>query len=167
MIKIDVSKLSYTKETILNEVVSFDPELYKCYPPLLEVKKCKVEAKIRRYEDFIYVSLLIKADVVLQCSYTLKPFDSKLKSNEELHFASYVEEGDDDLVIYKGNSIELDKYIFDAISASVPPSPKAPGAKLPESGKGYRVISSDEFIKEKENQTNSQFDALEGLEFDD
>ena len=167
MIKIDVSKLSYTKETILNEVVSFDPETYKCYPPLLEVRKCEIEAKIRRYEDFIYVNMLVKADVVLQCSYTLKPFDSKLKSNEELHFASYVEEGDDDLIIYKGNSIELDKYIFDAISASIPPSPKAPGAKLPSSGKGYRVISSDEFVKEKENRTNSQFDALEGLEFDD
>ena len=167
MIKIDVSKLSYTKETILKEVVIFDPEEFKCYPPLLEVKKADVNIKIRRYEDFVYVSMQIKANVTLQCSYTLKPFDTVLKSDEELHFAGYVEEGDDDLILYKGNSIELDKYIFDSISASVPPSPKAPGAKLPESGKGYRVLSSDEFIKEKEEQVDPRFAALDDLEFDD
>ena len=95
MIKIDVSKLSYTKETILKEVVNFDPEEFKCYPPLLEVKKADVNIKIRRYEDFVYVNMQIKASVSLQCSYTLKAFDTVLKSDEELHFASYVEEGDD------------------------------------------------------------------------
>ena len=167
MIKIDVSKLSYTKETLIKEVVVFDSDVFKCYPPLLEVKSCDMEAKIRRYEGFIYVNLHIKADVVLQCSYTLKPFESIIKSDEELHFASYVEEGDDDLIEFKGNSIELDKYIFDSISASIPPSPKAPGAKLPSGGKGYRVISSEEFEKEKEEKTDSRFDALKDLEFDD
>ena len=167
MMKIDVSKLSYTKETDISGILTFDPEEYKCYPPLLEVNDVSVKAKIRRYEQFIYVELNFKADVVLQCSYTLKPFKSSLKSKEELHFASYVEEGDDDLIIYKGNSIELDKYIFDAISANVPPSPKAPGATLPKDGKGYRVLTSDELIKEKENQTDSRFAKLDELEFDD
>lgn len=167
MIKIDVTKLSYTKETILKEDVCFDPEVFKCYPPLLEVKKCGVEAKIRRFEDFIYMNLFIKADVILQCSYTLKPFESKIKSNEELHFASYIEDGDEDLIEYKGNSIELDKLIFDSISASIPPSPKAPSAKLPSGGKGYRVLSSEDYEKEKEDKVNPRFDALKDIDVDD
>lgn len=167
MIKIDVSKLSYSKETLLNERVNFDAETFKCYPPLLEVKEVDVKGSIRRYEDFIYIKLNLRSNVVLQCSYTLKPFDTVLKSDEEFHFASYAEEGDDDLIIYKGNMIELDKYIFDAISASVPPSPKAPGAKLPSGGKDYRVLSSDDFLKEKEEKTDPRFDALKDLEFDD
>lgn len=167
MIKIDVSKLSLSKETTLKEVVTFDEEKFKCYPPLLKVNEVNVEVNIRRYEDFIYVYLSFKAKVTLQCSYTLKPFDTVLKSNEELHFASYAEEGDDDLIIYKGNSIELDKYIFDAISASVPLSPKAPGAKLPSGGKDYRVLSFEELEKEKEEKVDHRFDALDNLEFDD
>ena len=167
MIKIDVSKLSYSKETTLTEVVNFDPEEFKCYPPLLSVNKVDVVAKINRYEDFIYITLRIKANVTLQCSYTLKPFESVIKTEEELHFASYAEEGDDDLIIYKGNSIELDKYIFDAISASIPPSPKAPGAKLPKDGDGYRVIDMDNYLKEKEEKGDPRFDALKDLEFDD
>ena len=167
MIKIDVAKLSYSKETTFHEVVNFDPEEFKCYPPLLEVKKVDVDIKIRRYEQFIYVSYKFKANVTLQCSYTLKPFDSVIKGEEELHFAGYAEEGDDDLIIYKGNSIELDKYIFDSLSASIPPSPKAPGAKLPESGKDYRVISFAEYEKEKEEKVDPRFDKLKDLEFDE
>ena len=167
MIKIDVTKLSYTKESTLDEDVNFDPETYKCYPPLLEVKKCHVQIKVRRYEQFIYMILNIKADVVLQCSYTLKPFDSKIKTNEELHFANRVEEGDDDLIEFRGNYIELDKYIFDSLSASIPPSPKAPGASLPKGGKDYRVISSDDYLKEKEEKIDPRFAALDDLEFDD
>ena len=167
MIKIDVAKLPYSKETYIDEVVVFDPEKYVCHPPLLEVKKADVKIKIHRYEDFIYVTMKIAADVTLQCSYTLKPFETTLKSDEEFHFSSFEIEGDDDTIIYRGNSIELDKYIFDAISASVPPSPKAPGATLPSGGKDYRVLTTDEFIKEKEEKGDSRFDVLNDLEFDD
>ncbi len=166
MIKIDVSKLPYSKEVILKENVVFDVEKFPCHLPLIEVKKAEVEARVNRYEDFIYVNLIVKADVILQCSYSLKPFESNVKGDEEMHFASYVEEGDDDLIVYKGNSIELDKYIFDLISASVPLSPKAPGAKLPSSGKDYRVISIDEFAKEKEEKSDPRFDALKDLHLD-
>ena len=61
----------------------------------------------------------------------------------------------------------MDHYIFNLLSASVPLSPKAPNATAPKSGKGYRVLSEEEFLKEKEEQGNSQFDALKDLEFDD
>ena len=166
MIKIDVSKLPYSKEVTIKENLVFDAEKYPCFLPLIEVKNALVEAKVRRYEDFIYVNLTVKADVILQCSYTLKPFPSSVKGDEELHFASYVEEGDDDLIVYKGNTIELDKYVFDLISASIPLSPKAPGAKLPSGGKDYRVISFDTFAKEKEEKNDPRFDALKDLDLD-
>ena len=165
--KIEVSKLSYTKETILKEDLSFDVAKYPPCLPLIEVKKAEVDANVRRYEEFIYVSLKIKANVILQCSYTLKPFETTLNTVEEMHFASAADEDDEDLIIYKGNSIELDKYIYDAISASIPPSPKAPGAKLPNSGKDYRVMSYDEFEKEKEEKVDPRFAKLDELEFDD
>ena len=165
--KIEVSKLSYTKETTLSEEIVFDAEKFPPCFPLLEVKKAVVDANVRRYEEFIYASVKIKANVILQCSYTLKPFETVINTIEEMHFASGADEDDEDIIIYKGNSIELDKYIYDAISASIPPSPKAPGAKLPESGKDYRVISYDDFKKEKEEKVDPRFAKLDELEFDD
>ncbi len=164
--KIDVLRLPYTKIYSVSEDISFDPEVFKCYLPLVETKSCHVELKAQRFEEFIYVTLEIKAKVVLQCSYTLKNFETTISGSEELHFAPGKDE-DDDCIEYKGTSIELDQYIFNLLSASIPISPKAPNAKAPDSGKGYRVISEEDFYKEKEEQGNSQFDVLKDLEFDD
>ena len=164
--RIDVSKLSFTKATKLEEEVVFDNEIFKCHAPLINVKSCHAEAKLQRFEEFIYITLSIKAKVVLQCSYTLQDFDTIISGTDELHFAPSKDE-DEDCIEYKGNTIDLDPYLFILLSASVPLSPKSPNAKAPESGKGYRVLSEDEFFREKSEQGNSQFDALKDLEFDE
>ena len=164
--KLDVLKLPYTKVQTLTNDVTFDPEVFVCHAPLIEVKNCHVELKAQRFEEFIYVTISLKAKVVLECSYTLQHFETTISGTDELHFAPSKDE-DEDCIEYKGTSIELDQHIFNLLSASVPLSPKAPNAKKPVSGKGYRVISEDDFYKEKEETGNSQFDALKDLEFDD
>jgi len=164
--KIDVLKLPYTKVFETKEDVSFDPEVFVCHIPLINVLSCHAELKAQRFEEFIYVTLSIKAKVTLQCSYTLKNFETTIEGVDELHFAPSRDE-DEDCIEYKGTSIDMDQYIFNLLSASVPLSPKAPNAKAPTSGKGYRVLSEEELIKEKEEEGNSQFDALKDLDFDE
>ena len=164
--KLDVLKLPYTKAFEITENVSFDSETFERHIPLIDILDCKVSLKVQRFEEFIYVTINIVAKVILQCSYTLKNFESTIKGSDELHFSSSNEE-DDDCIVYQGNSIELDKYIFNLLSASVPLSPKAPDAKAPKSGNGYRVLSEEDYKKEKEEKGNSQFDALKDLEFDE
>lgn len=164
--KLDVTRLAYTKQTKLSEEVIFDPEVYECHFPLIKVLSCHVDATIQRFEEFIYVTLSIKAKVVLKCSYTLNDFETVIKGLDELHFAPSNDE-DEDCIEYRGNTIDLDSYIFNLLSASVPLSPKSPNAKAPTSGMGYRVISDSEFNKEKEEKGNSKFDALKDLDFDE
>ena len=164
--RLDVAKLPYTKVFEQQEDLSFDPTIFVCHSPLIEVKNCHAELKAQRFEEFIYVTLSIKAKVVLECSYTLQHFVSVISGVDELHFAPSKDE-DEDCIEYKGTSIDMDHYIFNLLSASVPLSPKAPNAKAPTSGKGYRVLSEEEFLKEKEEGGNSQFDALKDLEFDE
>lgn len=164
--KIDVSKLAYTKATLVSEDLTFDPEVFKCGYPLIEVKSAHVDLKIQRFEEFIYVTMKLKAKVILQCSYTLKNFETNIYGDDELHFADS-NDVDEDCIEIKGNIIEMDSYIFNLLSASVPLSPKAPGAKAPTSGNGYRVLTDEEFFKEKSESGNSQFDALKDLDFDE
>jgi len=164
--KLDVLKLPYTKVQTLEDDLTFDPEVFVCHASLIEVKNCHVELKAQRFEEFIYVTISLKAKVVLECSYTLKHFETTISGTDELHFAPSKDE-DEDCIEYKGTSIELDQHIFNLLSASVPLSPKAPNAKSPSSGTGYRVISEDEFYKEKEEGGNSPFDALKDLDFDE
>ena len=163
--KIDVSKLVPTKENLFQEDVVLNEEKFRLLPPLLSVKTIHAIAKVHRYQEFIDVDLEIKCDVVLQCSYTLKPFDFKLRDHDEIHFSSY-DDGGDDIQIFKGNLIDLDPYIYNLLSASVPTSPKSPGAKLPLSGKDFRVISEDEFSKEKNEGTDPRFDKLKDIQID-
>ena len=164
--RLDVLKLPYTKVANLSEDLNFDPEVFLCHLPLVSVESCHAELKAQRFEEFIFVTLSIKAKVTLQCSYTLQNFETIIEGVDELHFAPNKDE-DEDCIEYKGTSIDMDHYIFNLLSASVPLSPKAPNAKAPKSGNGYRVLSEDEFIKEKEEEGNSQFDALKDLEFDE
>ena len=164
--RLDVLKLPYTKVANLAEDLSFDPEVFVCHSPLVSVESCHAELKAQRFEEFIYVTLTIKAKVTLQCSYTLQNFETTIEGTDELHFAPNNDE-DEDCIEYKGTSIDMDHYIFNLLSASVPLSPKAQNAKAPKSGNGYRVLSEDEFVKEREEEGNSQFDALKDLEFDE
>lgn len=158
--KIDVSKLSKNKENSFKEEIVFDKEKFPCFLPLMEIKKCNVDLKIHSFDEFIEVNISLKADTILQCSYSLTPFNYSLKASDEINFSC--DEESEDLETFKGNFIEMDKYIFDLISASIPSSPKAPNAKFPSDGKGYRVIKEEDFNKEKESG-NSKFDALKDL----
>lgn len=163
--KIDVSKLSSLKENVFKETLVFDNEKFKCHFPLLGIKKVDVELKVHRYEDFIDINIKMNAKVVLSCSYTLKPFDYAVHASDEMHFGSG--EDDEDLIPYVGNFIDMDQYIFDLLSASIPLAPKAPGAKLPQSGKHYRILNEDELLRDKKETGNSKFDCLKDLDFED
>lgn len=164
--KLDVSKLSLTKEVKLEEEITFNPEVFVRHRPLIEVNSCKAVVKAQRFEEFLYLNISIVAKVVLECSYTLKPFETTLKGSDELHFAPYKDEEDEDLIEYTGNVIDLDEYIFNILSANVPLSPKAPGASISPKGQGYRVISEEELEKEMSEKGNSAFDCLKDLDLD-
>ena len=63
--------------------------------------------------------------------------------------------------------IDLDPHILALILAEVPHTLTKSGASLPKSGNGYRVLSEDDYLKEKNHKGNSAFDILDTIEFDD
>ena len=163
---LEVNKLNSTKQYISEEEVFFNEDTYKCIPPLIAVNKCVATIKANRYDDFIEVMLYIKADLTLQSSYTLKPFNYKLKTEEEYHFSSYQDDEDSDFIIYKGNIIHMDEYIFNLISASIPMAPKAPGETLQKLDGDVRVMSEKDFLKEKEEVVDPRLSVFDKLDID-
>ncbi|MCQ2793062.1 MAG: DUF177 domain-containing protein [Bacilli bacterium] len=161
---LEVNKLVSTKPFEESEDITFDKEKYKCVLPLIEIKKCHVKVDATNYNDFIEVMILVDAVVLLESSYTLKPFEFHMLTGEEYHFGTSAYEGDD-VIEYKGNIIKLDDYIFNLISASIPLSPKAPGETLPKSGKGYRILSEDDYEKEKQSSGDPRFSKLDDIDF--
>ena len=130
------------------------------------INSCHVKATLTDYEDVLECTLNIKADVTASCAYTLEDVPYKVNVNEKLYFSSDEMDQDSEDIIYEpGNKIEMDHYVFSLIIASVPHNIHKKGAKLPENGNGFRVMSEEDYLKEKASKKkNSPFDALDDLD---
>ena len=137
--------------------IEFDPTHIRSIP------SCVVKARATDYGEILRVEVQINALVIGVCSYSLEDVELKFKINDELSFTD--DENDLDNYYEKGNIIDLDQYILGILLANVPVRIIKKGAKLPKDGKNYRVISEDEYDKEKEKKVDHRFDVLDDIDF--
>ena len=114
------------------------------------------------YEDIICLKLDINTDVTGVCSYTLEDVPLHLHFKDSLEFSNEID--DDDDIIYVDKPIfDIDEYILQLIIGEVPLKLVKKGAKLPESGTEYRVLSEDEYLKEKEKKKDDRWSKLDDV----
>lgn len=122
-----------------------------------------VKLKADEYEDIIVANLDINADIIGVCSYTLQDVPLHLHFKDSLEFSNEI--SDDEDIIYEDKPIfEIDDYILQLIIAEVPLKLIAKGAKLPSSGTDYRVISEEEYEKEKSSKVDPRWSKLDDIE---
>ena len=146
-------------DTIDFSSTEFDPTHIR------KIEECHVEAIATDYETILRVEVKINAKVIGVCSYTLEDVEINLKIEDELNFSD--DEEDVDNYYEKGNLINLDSYILGILLANIPVRIIKKGAKLPENGKDYRVISEDDYVEEKSKEVDHRFDILDTVEFPD
>ncbi len=134
----------------------FDPNFLR-HIGLAKVKICGQD-----YDDFLVLNIKIDVDVIGVCSYSLEDVPLKIKVDTSLTFT--FDEEDEETIHIDNPIFEIDPYILDLIVAEIPIKVVKKGAKLPESGKGYRVLSEDEYNKEQEQKTDSRWSALDDIE---
>lgn len=136
----------------------FDPNYIRGIP------KCHVNLESTQYENTLRVYVTIKAEVIAVCAYTLEDAILPIKVDDELNFT---DDPDDEACYYAPETIiDLDDYLLALILAKIPPKVVKKGAKLPENGNGYRVLTEDELAKERENKTDSRWNALDDIDLD-
>ena len=129
------------------------------------IPSCEVKAVATDYETILRITFEINALVIGVCSYTLEDVELPLKINDEINITD--DEEDEDSYYEKDNIIELDKYILGILLANVPIRIIKKGAKPPKSGSDYRVISEDDYNKEKENSKDHRWDILDSVKISD
>ncbi len=159
--KLNRATLKVNKPTKFSEDIDFSNEEFD--PLFLRgIKSCHVDIEATEYEDLLRVEISIKAKVIAVCAYTLEDVNLPLIINEELAFS---DDKDDEYSNYEPDMlIDLDPYILGLIIASIPPKVIKKGAKPPESGEGYRVLSEDQLEEERKNKTDSRWAALDDIE---
>lgn len=161
--KLNRATLKVNRPTKFVEDIDFSKESFD--PLFLRgIKSCHVEIEATEYEELLRVEFSIQAKVIAVCAYTLEDVELPLLINEELAFS---DSEDDEYSNYEPNDIiDLDEYILGLIIASIPPKVIKKGAKPPQNGDGYRVISEEDLIEERKSKKDSRWDALDDIEFE-
>ena len=132
-----------------------------------KINSCHAEIDIENFSYLLRVVINIKADVILPCSYTLEDVPYVVKGEEEFNFTFEEENASEDLIYIPSGGIELNEYIYSLLIALVPPKVVKKGAKLSQEGKNYRVLTEEEYLKEKAAKKDSRWSKLDDIDFDD
>ena len=163
--KINRATLKENKPETFAEDVDFSQQSFDDNH-VRRINRCSVTVVATEFGDVLECKVSGEADVIASCSYTLEDVPLTVNFNETFYFS---DSDDDSLDCYfePGVEIDLDPHILALVLAEVPHNITKKGATLPKSGNGYRVISEDDFEKERQNKKNSAFDVLDNIEFDD
>ena len=126
------------------------------------IDDCHVLASFTRFDEAFDIELKVKGTLTAICSYTLEEFPFKFSFKERIS-ARDDDEGDYKI---KNNFIDLEGVIIALIDNSVPLNVTKPGAKKPDGGEGYRVLSEEELLKERQNARDPRWAALDDIELD-
>ena len=167
--QINTNVLEENKPYHYSEDIDFSHE--ELNPVLIrKIKDCHAEVDVlNMYEGHIRVVINIKSNVILPCSYTLEDVDYVIKGSEEFIITDEKDEEDEEAgVIYEEKAIfSLDPYIYSLLIALIPPKVVKKGAKLPKNGQGYRVMSEEEYEKEKSETVDPRWEKLDSVKFSD
>ena len=131
------------------------------------IDSCSVTVVATDFGDILQCQISGTAHVIASCSYTLEDVPVDVRFNDSFYFTDSEEDEAEDCYYEPNVEIDLDPHILALILAAVPHTITKKGASLPKSGEGYRVMSEEDYLKEKSNKKNSAFDILDSIEFDD
>ena len=123
------------------------------------------EIEINKIDHSLIVKVNVLFNIDVVSSYSAEVFKTKIKINDDLYFTNS-KSLDSDEFIFVNDEIDLDYYIYSLLITSIPLNVHKPGENLPK-GDGYRVLSEEEFRKEKEESCGNAFDSLKDIDFGD
>lgn len=128
-----------------------------------QIKTANVKITGSIFEDLLMLKVHIDVDVVGICAYTLEDVEIPLKINETIEISNEIQ--DDEDIFYEANNIfEIDSYILSMIISNVPSKIVKKGATLPKGGDGYRILTEDEYEKEKTTKKDPRWNKLDDLD---
>lgn len=163
--KLCVANLQEYKEYNIEEKVDFPKEKYAS-EYIRNISQVDVKANYRMEDDYLIVSVKIKGVATLACAYTLEDVEKKFTCSDDIVFTDNKELEDENTIYFDRNEIILDDILLSLVVACLPMKVTKKDAKLPDNGKGYRVLSEEEFQKERANKKTSPFDVLNDIDLD-
>jgi len=127
-----------------------------------EFKSVNGKITIKKVDKVFFVNFNFKCKLEVFSSLTFEPFIYNHKFNEDLQFTNDEKYCDDEIIFVDNDELNLDEIVYSLIITTLPIRLVKKGEKAP-SGEHFRVLSEDEYLKEKSSQGNP-FDKLKDLD---
>lgn len=155
-----VAKNALVKGRTLSYSVNPDFAGYELRYPLKAIKECHYEAEATRLDEYPHLYYHIHAILSLEDSRDAVIFDKEVELEDEVDIMDKEDDTGEGYIL-PGSSIDLDLVCLSILSSSLPIRVTRPESVLPSSGKGYQVLSEEEYEqKAKEKDKASPFDVL-------
>jgi uncharacterized metal-binding protein YceD (DUF177 family) len=132
---------------------------------LKSINSTKGTIDLNKFDHSLIVKVDVSFDVNVISSYSGDVFKTKINIKDDLFFTDSKSLDSDEFILIN-DEIDLDNYIYSLLITSIPLNIHKPNEKLPK-GDGYRVLTEEEFKKEKEDVSGNAFDALKDIDFGD
>ena len=164
--KIDLRKYEFNKHYLLEEDVDFSSHQFDKNYRIRKITSCHIKIDLVSFEDIVDMRLEASGDIIGACSYTEEDVPLSYHFKEEMTFSHDESRGAD--YFESGDIIDMDPYIFALIDSHIPLNIHKKGAKMPQGGEGYEVLSEEDYYKKKKEEKGpSPFDVLDDIELDD
>ncbi|MBE6142905.1 MAG: DUF177 domain-containing protein [Erysipelotrichaceae bacterium] len=137
-------------------------------PDIIEIKKVHVTLEAKEVVDLVVVDYVLKADLILRSTRSLKPVPYKIKEKVSLTLSFEENDYDDeDIIQVEDDQYDMYEEILSTLITSIPL--KIIGKDEPETikGDGWEVISEDDYYKKKKETIDPRFEKLLNLDLDD
>lgn len=162
---IDSRNFALNKQYKFHEDVDFSSHIFDKNFHIKEITKCSVNINATQFEECLHLSVLVNAEIVARCAYTNDDVPYSVRAKEDMTFSH--DEENDGHYFEKDEVFDFDPYLLALISNEVPLNLVKQGAKKPEGGNGFRVLTEDELLKEREKNIDPRWSALDKVLIDD
>lgn len=161
--RINRQVIPLNKEVSIAEEIDFSKAKFDSVF-IRKINYCQVSAKAFQSDKILRIVVDIKSEVVAISGYSLQDVPLSIKAHDELIFS---DDPQDEEAIYEAKNIfDIDNHILSIILAHIPNRVVGKGEKLPESGKGYRILTEEEYLKEKETKPDSRWEKLDSVKIE-
>ena len=144
------------------ENIEFENDLIKKINGLYGLNNLKVSGKLKYIETIGICIIEYKVEGIMQmkCALTNEDLNYYFADEDSISFKFY-DDGDDDFVYAKGNTIDLIPYIWHLIVVNVPLRVVKEGAKLNNlTGKNWKIGENDEKLNTNERKIDPRLESL-------
>ena len=155
----------------ISQAITFENPEEVAHDRYLDIKDIYVEGHVffdEKTSEFI-VGLDVEATVTVPCAITLRPIeiDVEAKVSETFVFdINLLDEADEDTIWVEGLEIDLWPFIWSTLLSEIPLKVVDPELEDYPEGDGWKVMTEEDYIKEKEEAIDPRLEILKDFKFE-